>query len=62
MRPDMAAVGMAPAHVRSADGGPEIMAVTTRNPDPGGIGIDEIVYSPLCPMMVSGLPSVGTPG
>jgi hypothetical protein len=50
------------AYVQSAGGGPEILAVTIQNLDPGGIGIDEILYSPLCPMMVSALPARGGPG
>lgn len=50
------------AYVQSAGGGPEILAVTIQNLDPGGIGIDEILYSPQCPMMVSSLPTAGGAG
>ncbi len=50
------------AYIQSSGGGPEILAVTIQNLDPEGIGIDEILYSPLCPMMVSGLPGGPGPG
>ena len=43
------------AYIQSSGGEPEILAVTIQNLDPGGIGIDEILYSPLCPMMVADL-------
>jgi hypothetical protein len=43
------------AYIQSSGSGPEIQAVTIQNLDPEGIGIDEIVFSPLCPMMVSAL-------
>ena len=39
-----------------------IKAVTIQNLDPEGIGIDEILYAPMCPMIVSGLPGGGHPG
>lgn len=41
------------AYIQSSGGGPEIHAVTVQNLDPQGIGIDEILFSPLCPMTVS---------
>jgi hypothetical protein len=50
------------AYIQSSGGGPEILAVTIQNLDPEGIGIDEILYSPRCPMMVSGLPESPAPG
>lgn len=50
------------AYIQSSGGGPEILAVTIQNLDPEGIGIDEILYSPLCPMLVSGLPGARGPG
>ncbi len=40
-------------YIQSAGSYPEIKAVTIQNLDPGGIGIDEILYAPMCPMMVS---------
>jgi hypothetical protein len=43
------------AYIQSSGGGPEIQAVTIQNLDPEGIGIDELVFSPLCPMIVSSL-------
>lgn len=43
------------AYIQSSGGEAEILAVTIQNLDPGGIGIDEMLYSPLCPMMVSDL-------
>lgn len=43
------------AYIQSSGGAAEILAVTIQNLDPGGIGIDEILFSPLCPMMVSDL-------
>ncbi len=43
------------AYIQSTGGEAEILAVTLQNLDPGGIGIDEMLYSPLCPMMVSDL-------
>jgi hypothetical protein len=43
------------AYIQSSGGEAEILAVTIQNLDPGGIGIDEVLYSPLCPMMVSEL-------
>lgn len=46
------------AYIQSSGGGPEILAVTIQNLDPEGIGIDEIIYSPLCPMLVS---DIGVP-
>jgi hypothetical protein len=51
------------AYIQSSGGGPEILAVTIQNLDPEGIGIDEIIYSPLCPMLVSEATSLpGNPG
>lgn len=50
------------AYIQSAGSYPEIMAVTIQNLDPEGIGIDEILYAPMCPMIVSGLPGSGHPG
>ncbi|MBA3908883.1 MAG: hypothetical protein C0524_03135 [Rhodobacter sp.] len=43
------------AYIQSSGGEAQILAVTIQNLDPGGIGIDEILFSPLCPMMVSDL-------
>ncbi len=43
------------AYIQSSGGGAEIHAVTIQNLDPQGIGIDEVLFSPLCPMMVSAL-------
>ena len=40
-------------YIQSAGSYPEIKAVTIQNLDPEGIGIDEILYAPLCPMIVS---------
>jgi hypothetical protein len=40
-------------YIQSAGSYPEIKAVTIQNLDPGGIGIDEILYAPMCPMIVS---------
>lgn len=40
-------------YIQSAGSYPEIRAVTIQNLDPGGIGIDEILYAPMCPMIVS---------
>lgn len=48
------------AYIQSSGGGPEIQAVTIQNLDPEGTRIDEILYSPLCAMMVSGV-SGGAP-
>jgi len=42
------------AYIQSSGSYPEIRAVTIQNLDPEGIGIDEIVYAPMCPMIVSG--------
>ncbi len=42
------------AYIQSSGSYPEIKAVTIQNLDPEGIGIDEIVYAPMCPMIVSG--------
>ncbi len=50
------------AYIQSAGSYPEIMAVTIQNLDPEGIGIDEILYAPMCPMIVSGLAGAGRPG
>ena len=44
------------AYIQSAGSYPEIKAVTIQNLDPEGIGIDEILYAPMCPMIISGLP------
>jgi len=44
-------------YIQSAGSAPEIKAVTIQNLDPGGIGIDEILCSPLCPIILSNLPS-----
>jgi len=41
------------AYIQSAGSYPEIKAVTIQNLDPEGIGIDEILYAPMCPMIVS---------
>lgn len=41
------------AYIQSSGSYPEIKAVTIQNLDPEGIGIDEIVYAPMCPMIVS---------
>lgn len=41
------------ACIQSAGSYPEIKAVTIQNLDPEGIGLDEIVYAPICPMIVS---------
>ncbi len=43
------------AYIQSSGGEAEILAVTIQNLDPMGIGIDEILFSPLCPMMVAEL-------
>ena len=51
--PDQGLVEM--AYIQSSGGDPEIRAVTIQNLDPIGIGIDEILYAPMCPMMVSEL-------
>lgn len=40
-------------YIQSSGSNPEIKAVTIQNLDPGGIGIDEILYAPMCPMIVS---------
>lgn len=40
-------------YIQSAGSYPEIKAVTIQNLDPEGIGIDEILYAPMCPMIVS---------
>jgi hypothetical protein len=40
------------AYSQSSGGGPEIMAVTIQNLDPGGIAIDDLIFSPLCPFLV----------
>lgn len=40
------------AYTQSSGGGPEIMAVTFQNLDPAGIGIDDLIFSPLCPVLV----------
>jgi hypothetical protein len=40
-------------YIQSAGSYPEIKAVTLQNLDPGGIGIDEILYAPMCPMILS---------
>lgn len=40
-------------YIQSAGSYPEIRAVTIQNLDPEGIGIDEILYAPMCPMIVS---------
>lgn len=45
------------AYIQSSGSNPEIKAVTIQNLDPGGIGIDEILYAPMCPMIISGLNS-----
>lgn len=50
------------AYIQSAGSYPEIKAVTIQNLDPEGIGIDEILYAPMCPMIVSGLPGVDGAG
>lgn len=44
-------------YIQSAGSAPEIKAVTIQNLDPGGIGIDEILCAPLCPIILSNLPS-----
>ena len=49
-------------YIQSAGSYPEIMAVTIQNLDPEGIGIDEILYAPMCPMIISGLPGAGRAG
>lgn len=40
-------------YIQSAGSVPAIRAVTIQNLDPDGIGIDEILYSPMCPMILS---------
>lgn len=40
-------------YIQSAGSYPEIRAVTIQNLDPEGIGIDEILHAPMCPMIVS---------
>lgn len=40
-------------YIQSAGSYPEIRAVTIQNLDPDGIGIDEILYAPMCPMILS---------
>ena len=49
-------------YIQSAGSYPEIKAVTIQNLDPGGIGIDEILYAPMCPMIVSFLPGADRRG
>jgi hypothetical protein len=49
-------------YIQSSGSYPEIKAVTIQNLDPEGIGIDEILYAPLCPMILSALPSARAPG
>jgi hypothetical protein len=49
-------------YIQSSGSNPEIKAITIQNLDPGGIGIAEIIYAPLCPMIVSSLPAAGRPG
>lgn len=40
-------------YIQSAGSYPEIRAVTIQNLDPAGIGVDEILYAPMCPMILS---------
>ena len=50
------------AYIQSSGSYPEIKAVTIQNLDPEGIGIDEILYAPMCPMIVSGREAVAQNG
>lgn len=50
------------AYIQQAGSAPQIKAVTIQNLDPGGIGIDEIVYAPECPIILSDLSQAMGPG
>jgi hypothetical protein len=40
------------AFIQSSGSDPQIMALTIQNLDPEGIGVDDLIFSPLCPYLV----------